>query len=79
MWCICVLHQYFIVGGKMKEGTLAVLDHDLYGRFGDHLALLVERAPVRKGKQWVVLIKGKVHPFYVDEEDIYPVQPKERA
>ncbi len=55
---------------KFNQGTMVSLCPDLYGRFAGQVGVLVEMAPKRRGIQWIVMIGGRVHPYYIDEEDM---------
>jgi hypothetical protein len=54
----------------MKIGDLVELDPELYVREKGYVGQILERAPVHFGERWVVLIKGRVHPYSIDEEDM---------
>jgi len=52
----------------MKVGDLVRLDPELYRREKGYVGLLLHLTPVT-GK-WMVMIKDRVHPYYIDEEDM---------
>ncbi len=52
----------------MKVGDLVRLDPELYVREKGYVGLLLHLTPVA-GK-WMVMIKDRVHPYYIDEEDM---------
>ena len=54
----------------MQPGDLVKLDPELYPREKDDVGVLVEVAPERNGVQWIVMIRGRLHPFYIDEKDM---------
>ena len=54
----------------MKVGDLVRLDPELYAREKDCVGQVLERAAVHFGKRWIVMIKGRVHPYYIDEKDM---------
>ena len=55
---------------KFKEGEMVKIDPDLYARYRDKVGVLIDKAPIRKGIQWIVMIGGRVHPYYIDESDM---------
>ena len=50
-------------------GDLVRLDPELYVREKGYVGLLLRRWPLVTGK-WMVMIKDRVHPYYIDEEDM---------
>ena len=54
----------------MKQGDLVRLDPELYIREKNDIGVLVEKAPPRNGVQWIVMIRGRVHPYYIDQKDM---------
>ena len=59
----------------MKAGDLIKLDPELYIREKNDTGILVERAPVKL--HWVVMIRGRIHPYYIDEEDMVVINESE--
>jgi hypothetical protein len=55
---------------SMKSGDLVTLDPEIYVREKGYVGQLLERAPTHFGERWIVLIKGRVHPYYVDGSDM---------
>ncbi len=54
----------------MKVGDLVRLDPELYVREKGYVGQVIERAPTSLEKKWIVLIKGRVHPYYIVEDDM---------
>ena len=54
----------------MKVGDLVRLDPEIYVREKGYVGQLLERAPTHFGEKWIVLIKDRVHPYYINEEDM---------
>ena len=54
----------------MKVGDLVRLDPELYVREKGCVGQVIERAPTSLEKKWIVLIKGRVHPYYIVEDDM---------
>lgn len=61
----------------MKAGDLVKFDECYYPQYEGELGLLVRKRAdlVRHGRdpEWQVWVKGRVHPFYVDEEEMQVV------
>lgn len=59
----------------MKVGDLVRLDPELYVREKDHVGQIIERAPSTSflGSQWIVMIKDRIHPYHIAEEDMVVV------
>ena len=60
----------------MKPGDLVKVDDHLYPRLKGLVGMLVERAPPRIDVQWIISIAGRLHPFYIGEEDMEVVNEK---
>ena len=62
----------------MKAGDLVKFDECYYPQYEGELGLLVrKRTDVmrhRHDPEWEVWVKGRVHPFYVDEEEMQVVE-----
>ena len=58
------------MGGEMSPGDLVTLCPELYPRHKGKLGILIERAPMRRGVQWIVMINNRINPYYVDEGDM---------
>ncbi len=54
----------------MKVGDLVRLDPEIYAREDGFIGQILERAPVHFGERWIVMIKNRVHPYYIDEKDM---------
>lgn len=54
----------------MKSGDLVKVDGYLYPRLKDKVGMLVEKAPRRIDVQWIVSISGRLHPYYIGEQDM---------
>lgn len=54
----------------MKTGDLVRLDPEIYVREKGCVGQVLERAPTHFGEKWIVMIKGRVHPYYISEEDM---------
>lgn len=54
----------------MKIGDLVRLDPEVYVREKGCIGQLLEQAPVHFGEKWIVMIKDRVHPYYINEEDM---------
>lgn len=54
----------------MKTGDLVKLDPEIYVREKGYVGQVLERAPTHFGERWIVMIKGRVHPYYINEEDM---------
>ena len=54
----------------MKVGDLIRLDPELYVREKGCVGQVIERAPTSPFTLWIVLIKGRVHPYYIAEDDM---------
>ena len=54
----------------MKIGDLIEVDSFLYPRLKSKTGVLIKEAPEREGKQWIVFIMDRVHPYYIDENDM---------
>ena len=56
----------------MKIGDLVRLDPELYVREKGYIGQLLERAQPRTGlgKKRIVMIKDRVHPYYIAEDDM---------
>jgi hypothetical protein len=59
---------------KFNTGDLVTVDEDLYPRLKGLTGVLIERAPIRTGSQWIVMIMNRMHPFYIDEGELARVQ-----
>lgn len=55
---------------RYNTGDLVTVDGDLYPRLKGLTGVLIERAPIRAGVQWIVMIMNRMHPFYIDENDM---------
>lgn len=53
-----------------KSGDLVTLDSDLYSKFAGQVGVIIDVAHKIKGVQFIVMIGGKVYPYYVDSEDM---------
>ena len=58
----------------MKVGDLVRLDPEIYVREKGCIGQLLERAPVHFGEKWIVMIKDRVHPYYIDRKDMEAVK-----
>ena len=54
----------------IKVGDLVRLDPELYVRERGCVGQVLEPAPVHFGEKWIVMIKDRVHPYYIDEKDM---------
>ena len=54
----------------MKVGDLVGLDPELYVRERGCVGQILERAPTHFGEKWIVMIKGRVHPYYIDGKNM---------
>jgi hypothetical protein len=54
----------------VKPGDLVKVDGYLYPRLKDKVGMLVEKAPRRIDVQWIVSISGRLHPYYIGEQDM---------
>lgn len=54
----------------MKPGDLVKVDGYLYPRLKGCVGMLVEKAPRRIDVQWIVSISGRLHPYYIGEQDM---------
>ena len=54
----------------MRVGDLVTLCPDLYPRLEGQLGILIKKAPMRQGVQWVVMINNRISPYYIDEGDM---------
>jgi len=59
----------------MKPGDMIKLNPEFYPREENYVGVLIEKHAGRKwnGKtisKWVVMIKDRIHPYYIDQDDM---------
>jgi hypothetical protein len=59
----------------MKVGDLVKLNPEFYPREENHVGVLIEKRAAKRwnGKstyKWVVMIKDRIHPYYIEQEDM---------
>ena len=54
----------------MKVGDLVQLDGYLYPQYKGKLGVIVEPFPTQGPPGWIVMIKGRLHPYKITEDDM---------
>ena len=59
----------------MKVGDLVKLNPEFYPREENHVGVLIEKVLSNKWNgvptnKWIVMIKDRIHPYYIEQEDM---------
>ena len=57
----------------MKVGDMVKLNPEFYVREKNYTGILVEKAEstrLRSHKKWIVMIRGRIHPYFIDQTDM---------